>query len=306
MTDVVKSNGGDMNPERVSKIISEIDEQTGSELMKRYSEEFGFKVVEIEGKVFTIAKELKDVFGYKDSRTIRELLDAYHVFQPESETPSAKTLIAQAFSITPNNLNRVRLINYKGFLTIAINARADNEQSKQVKEVVLKLEREGRFALATGMSSVAFGQSVGTDMDLETLLRMTIQTSEAVTTQGKVMLQVYEGLSKKVNTIEQKVALLEHDIKPADALPDYLVNKLQGICRSVGASRKQRNEGKGIKTSTYEEADYIRSQLCGMYNVGNLIALTMSQYNKAVVWLKELKDSIQSEIWDNGLFGSRN
>ena len=64
---------------KVQEVLQKIDEQTANEMMKGFAKKYGFKVVEINGKVFTTAKELMKVFEYSDERSVRWLLKEYNV-----------------------------------------------------------------------------------------------------------------------------------------------------------------------------------------------------------------------------------
>ncbi|MBF0488551.1 MAG: Bro-N domain-containing protein [Nitrospirae bacterium] len=112
-------------------------------------------------------------------------------------------------------------------------------------------------------------------------------------------------LREKQLQLEDRVTLIEHDIKPVDALSDYLIYKLQGTCRSVGALQRQLNEKQGQKTTTAQETEFLKAQVCEMHHAQSLSSLTASQYNRSMMWLSERKDAIHKEMWSKGLFGGK-
>jgi len=135
----------------VEELLKKIDEKTANEMLKGFSHLFGFKIVEINGKVFTTAKELMKVFGYSDEKAVRKLLNEYDVetfeiqdvAQTEVQFPSAKSLISKVFGITHSPaLSKLKLLDYRAFLVIALNSRT--EKARLIKEYLIEMEREAR------------------------------------------------------------------------------------------------------------------------------------------------------------------
>ncbi|MBF0488409.1 MAG: antA/AntB antirepressor family protein [Nitrospirae bacterium] len=146
-------------------------------------------------------------------------------------------------------------------------------------------------------------------IECERRLKEGVGNSDSLTkyTDDPIMLQAQAimMLREKQLQLEDRVALIEHDIKPVDALSDWHINKLQGTCRSVGALQRQLSEKTGLKTTASHEAEILKAGICELYKAKSLSALTTSQYYKSMMWLHDRKDALHQEMWSKGLFGGK-
>ena len=131
-------------------------------IYRKCAEEFDFKIVKIEGKVYSIGDELFPVFGYANRDALSQVLNRNNI---ESEriwnVQNERRIILQEFRLNPK-ISRLNLIDYRGFLTIALEGTSN--ACDRVREYLLKMETKARVDSVvyetTGMDASDF-QTVG-------------------------------------------------------------------------------------------------------------------------------------------------
>ena len=63
-----------MSESDVQAVIGMIDQESANSIYRRCAEEFDFKIVEVEGKVYSTASELCHPLGYSQRRNISNTL----------------------------------------------------------------------------------------------------------------------------------------------------------------------------------------------------------------------------------------
>ena len=134
---------------QVEKILEWIDEETANEVFIRFSLLYEFAVIEIGGRIYTTAGELKEVFGYRSEEAIRKLLREYGIkplslkeLTTQLKVGSSKEEISRLFGVPIRNVHRLKLLDYRAFLVVALSSRT--EKAKEVKLYLMEMEREAR------------------------------------------------------------------------------------------------------------------------------------------------------------------
>ncbi len=270
----------------VQEVLRTIDEKTANEMMKGFSQRYSFKVAEINGKVFTTAKELMKVFGYSDEKAVRKLLNEYDVetfeiqdlTQTELEVPTVKSLISKAFGIThAPALSKLKLLDYRAFLVIALNSRT--EKAKEVKEYVIEMEKEAR-------QRITLAQKGLTPETLE--LAQNDPVLAMLETIKQVRLKQLE-LERKQKELEERQEKVEETVKALayERITSEELLKLQGWINKLAKVWREVKELEG-KRYTYREAQqYIKSRLCEIFNIKDLTELPRSKFNEAIMKLNK-------------------
>jgi len=265
----------------VEEVLQKIDEQTANEMMKGFSERYDFKIVEINGKVFTTAKELMRVFGYSDEKAVRKLLNEYKVetfdiqsiAQTELQVPTVKSLISNAFGIThAPALSKLKLLDYRAFLVIALNSKT--ERAKEVKEYVINMEKEAR-------QRIVLAQKGLTPETLELaqndpILAM-VETIKQVRLKQLELEQRQKELEERQEKVEETVKALAYERITSDELL-----KIQGWINKVAKVWREVKELEG-KRYTYREAQqYIKARLCEIFEVKDLTDIPRRRFSEVI------------------------
>ena len=253
----------------VEDILETVDEQTANEMMKGFAKKYGFKVVEINGKVFTTAKELMKVFKYSDERSVRWLLKEYNVetfeiqalAQTEVELPTVKSLISNAFGIThAPALSKLKLLDYRAFLVIALNSKT--EKAKEVKEYVIEMEKEARQRIVLGQrgltpESMELAKNDPILAMLETIKQVRLKQLE---------------LEQRQKELEERQEELERNLKTLSS-PRISSSEVLKIMNWVNKVAKLWKEVKTLEGEhyTFQEArDYIIAKVCKSLKVKDI------------------------------------
>ncbi len=144
---------------------------------QRFAEELGFKVMVIGDRAFTTAKELMRVFGYKEHRSVHNLLqkheirtytvrDVLQIVEPQGsfqchrsddigqpiDTQQLEEIIRKTFGLEHiPALYRAKFIDYRGFLVLGMYSQAEN--GDVVRNYLLEAERELRRKAVEGVRS---------------------------------------------------------------------------------------------------------------------------------------------------------
>ena len=268
----------------VQEVLRTIDEKTANEMMRGFSERYGFKVVEINGKVFTTAKELMRVFGYSDERSVRWLLDEYGVetlnikdLTTEVQLPPLKETLSKVFGIPTRNVHQLKLLDYRAFLVIALNSRT--EKAKEVKEYVINMEREAR-------QRITLAQKGLTPETLE--LAQSDPILAMVETIRQVRLKQLE-LEQKQRELEERQEKLEKDFKSLSSpkISSSEVLKIMGWVNKVAKLWKEVKSLEG-ENYTYQEArDYIIAKICKSLRVKDISEIRKEKFPFVIAQLQK-------------------
>jgi len=268
----------------VEEILRNIDEKTANEMMKGFAERYGFKVVEINGKVFTTAKELMRVFGYSDERSVRWLLNEYGVktlsikdLTTEVQLPSLKETLSKVFEVPARNVHQLKLLDYRAFLIVALNSRT--EKAKEVKEYVMEMEREARQRIVLARRGLTPEILELTESDpilamLETIRQVRLKQLELERRQKE--------LEERQEKVEETVRELVYERVTSDELLKIhgWINKVAKIWREV-----KELEGKHY---TYREAQqYVKSKLCEAFEIKDISELPRKEFGKVISKLSQ-------------------
>ena len=134
---------------QVERLLEWIDQKTADEVLVRFSLLYEFAVIEIGGRIYTTAGELKEVFGYRSEEAIRKLLREYGIkplslkeLTTQLKVGSSKEEISRLFGVPMRNVHRLKLLDYRAFLVVALSSRT--EKAKEVKLYLMEMEREAR------------------------------------------------------------------------------------------------------------------------------------------------------------------
>ena len=132
-------------------------------IYRKCAEEFGFKKIEVDGKVCSTASELYQIFGYSQARNVTKVLSKHGVGTRilsglrQNDASHARQELG-----LPDTDFSTRLIDYSGFLTIALEGKSS--ACDKVREYLRKMEMKARVDSVvyetTGMDASDF-QTVG-------------------------------------------------------------------------------------------------------------------------------------------------
>lgn len=132
-----------MTGDDVKSVIALVDRESANAVYRQCAEEFNFDITEIKNNAYSIAKELAPVFGYSTKDEISKVLKRNGVatLDMTGDGQVDRHLICQAFSLS-NFATRVKLIDYRGFLTIALEGQG--EYCDKLREYLLAMEKKAR------------------------------------------------------------------------------------------------------------------------------------------------------------------
>ncbi len=265
----------------VREVLEAIDEKTANDVMKGFAQRYGFKVVEINGRTYTTAKELMKVFGYSDEKAVRKLLNEYEVemltindlVSSELEVLKMRELLTQAFQLSSKTpLSKLKLLDYKAFLVIALNSRT--EKAREVKEYIMEMEKQAR-------QRIVLAQKGLTPETLELaqndpILAM-VETIKQVRLKQLELEQRQKELEERQEKVEETVKALAYERITSDELL-----KLQSWINKVAKVWREVKELEG-KRYTYKEAQqYIKARLCEIFKVKDLNDLPRRKFSEAI------------------------
>lgn len=120
------------NIDKASGYLAEIDRKTANERMRQAGEQFGFKIINIHGIVFTHMGMLSKIFGYASVSGLTYLVDTYqlHTMKLAWFTNDLKTKAREIFNLSPKDSQAT----FVGWDTILVAGMyGQNEEAKKVK-----------------------------------------------------------------------------------------------------------------------------------------------------------------------------
>lgn len=128
---------------------------TANSVYRKCGEEFNFKVVEVEGKVYSTAKELTPVFGYAGQEKVTRVLARNAVLTTPimSLSHNGISLVRDTLELSAHDF-ATKLIEYHGFLTIALHGKGKTSEFQ-----FYLCRRQTHCNNSRSKSSMAFKQS---------------------------------------------------------------------------------------------------------------------------------------------------
>lgn len=132
-----------MSSDDINQIIGMIDQESANSVYRRCAEEFDFNIAEIDRNVYSIAQKLAPVFGYSTRDEISKVLKRNGVatLDMTGNGQVDRHLICQVFNLS-NFATRIKLIDYRGFLTIALEGKG--EHCDKLRDYLLAMEKKAR------------------------------------------------------------------------------------------------------------------------------------------------------------------
>jgi hypothetical protein len=136
------------SPEMVKGYMDELDLKTANEEMMKAGERFGFKTMEIFGKVYGLMAEIAGMMGYLDPSPYGKLLKKWQILAPTVGTfgSESRMLMVEKLGIDARD-GKSLLIDWTGFLIGGVKGEGAN--ADQVLAYLLQREREARINAAT-------------------------------------------------------------------------------------------------------------------------------------------------------------
>jgi len=218
----------EMNVDDIHEIIEQIDVETGNSVYVKCSEEFNFKVVEVEGTVYSTTRELFPVLGYSGKEPVSKVLRKYGV-NTTSITgiiQNGQSQVRQEFGLSDVDFT-TKLIDYHGFLTIALNGKGSN--CDKVREYLLSMEKKARVDTVvqngTGFSTsqlLEIGDSIADPMIQGAMERMK-NTQDLILLRAK-QLDTDKRISALETTVETSLPITAEQEHILNQKRDELVN----------------------------------------------------------------------------------
>jgi len=193
-----------MSSNDIRDLIGLINVESANSVYRRCADEFNFRVVDLEDEVYSIASELAHPLGYSTSRSINDVLNNHGVnSEPIGRYRRFTDIVRRTFNLADYD-HRTQLIDYQGFLTIALEGRG--EHCDKVREYLLAMEEKARTDAViyqeTGMDTKDFSD-VGEYLDDPTVITM---MESQRTMQELIKLRVQQlKTEKRVDALEDDV-----------------------------------------------------------------------------------------------------
>lgn len=193
-----------MSGDDIQQVITMIDQESANSIYRRCAEEFGFKIAEVEGTVYSTVNELAIVFGYHYPQNASRVLRRGGV-----ETQAVSGLIQiglsdvrQKFGLSEMD-SSTKLIDYHGFLTLALEGRG--KHCEKVREYLLTMEKKARVDTivyeTTGMDAADL-QEVGPHID-DPMIRDILERQKQMKDIIQLRIRQIET-QERVKTLEEK------------------------------------------------------------------------------------------------------
>lgn len=189
----------------IEDLINLINVESANSVYRRCAEEFDFRIVDLNGEVYSTLNELAPIFGYDYSYNASQLLKKHGV-----DTISISSFLRSAISSIRTELSlsdkdySTKFVDYRGFLTIAVEGEGTN--CDKVREYLLAMEEKARTDTViyqeTGMDTKDFSEA-GEYLDDPTVITM---MESQRTMQEMIKLRVQQlKTEKRVDVLEDEV-----------------------------------------------------------------------------------------------------
>jgi hypothetical protein len=134
------------NNNAIKNYIERLDRESSNEAMTRAGEQFAFPIVEIEGVIRTSGGHLAQLFGYKQTHSLTDLLLRRGIsgIKVAGFTHDAKSLIREKLSLGDKDYSAI-LYDWPAFLVGGMNS--TNEEAKAVQAYLLRMEKIARIGI---------------------------------------------------------------------------------------------------------------------------------------------------------------
>ena len=193
-----------MSSSDIKDLIGLIEVESANSVYRRCAEEFGFRTVDVNSEVYSTATELAQPLGYQNLKSVSTVLRRNDVTSLAiTRLHRFDVIIRQAFNLADND-HRTLLVDYRGFLTLALEGRG--EHCDRVREYLLAMEEKARTDAVvyneTGMDTKDFTE-VGEYLDDPTVVTM---MESQRTMQELIKLRVEQlKTEKRVDALEDEV-----------------------------------------------------------------------------------------------------
>lgn len=128
----------------VNSYIEELDLKTSNEEMVKAGEKFGFKTINIYGKVYGLMAEIAARMGYLDPSSYGRLLKKWEIQTPNVGTfgHEYRRLMVENLGIDPKDGSSL-LVDWTGFLIGGV--KGEGENADEVLAYLLRRDREARI-----------------------------------------------------------------------------------------------------------------------------------------------------------------
>ena len=136
-----------MTGDDINLVIEMVDKESANSVYRRCAEEFNFRIAQVDGNVYSIAKELAPVFGYANQESVSKVVSKHQVgtLAITSFIQNGQSQIRQDLLLSQRDYS-TQLINYRGFLTIALEGQG--EHCDKLREYLLN--SAGRYSCLSG------------------------------------------------------------------------------------------------------------------------------------------------------------
>lgn len=201
-----------MSNNDIQQVIAMIDQESANSIYRRCAEEFGFKVVEVEGYSVSVARELAPVFGYSGVQGTKDVLRV--LFKNGISTLSCASQngmrkFQEEFALSSKDHN-TKMIDYRGFLTVALEGQGS--ACDKVREYLLKMETKARVDSVvyetTGLDAADFQEvaKYAEDPIMQSMMEGQRRMKEIMQLRAQ-QLETQERVKAIETTLEEKVSI---------------------------------------------------------------------------------------------------
>ncbi|MBC8232248.1 hypothetical protein H8E77_22105 [bacterium] len=194
-----------MSSSDIRDLIGLINVESANSVYRKCADEFNFRTVDLEGKLFSTATELAQPLGYRNLKSVSTVLRRNDVKSHAiTRLHRFDVIIRQTFNLADND-HRTLLVDYQGFLTLALEG--NGEHCDKVREYLLAMEEKARtdsvIYQETGLDTKDFSD-VGEYLDDPTVVTM---MESQRTMQELIKLRVQQlKTEKRVDALEAERA----------------------------------------------------------------------------------------------------
>lgn len=259
----------------IREVISTIDIESANSVYRKCAEEFEFNIAQIEGSVYSVAKELATIFGYSRPDHVSRVLK-----QNQCETIALTGLPRNGVSLIKESLNLLerdystQLIDYRGFLTIALEGHG--EHCDKVRQYLLATEQKAR------VDTVVYEK---TGLDASDLSQVAPYLDDpTVKTMLESQRTMRELVKLRINQLktDERVTQLEtqtNQMRPVTSEQEHILNQkkdeLVGLKSVNGMSRKR----------AYA---WFYSTIKSRFRIGLYSGMSREKFPLAVEWIDSL------------------
>jgi len=285
-----------MSGNDIQQVITMIDQESANSIYRRCAEEFDFKIVEVEGKVLSVAKELSFVFGYSSANEVlrvlnRNLIETVMVGRlRQADVIDVKT----KFDLAKND-NKQSLIDYHGFLTIALEGHGS--VCDKVREYLLAMEKKARVDSVvyetTGMDADDF-QEIGQYMDdpmIQNILERRKQMKDIIQLRMQ-QLEIQRHLAETQQRIGVVETTLEEKVSVTPKQEEILLKRRDELISFQVQNGRDRRKAYVVFTRNIKER----------FHFGLFCGLERSKFDAVINWIDGLIEQERQKLAQLDMF----